>query len=86
MRVERQLTLDGTIDVTADANQIKITATSERPTVAHPGWERLTSDLDELPAPADVQFHLLPNIAGAYGFAVEFNHRETLTTLTFRRG
>ena len=85
MCVERQLTLGGTIDVTADANQIKITATSERPTVAHTGWERLTSDLDELPAPADVQFHLLPNIAGAYGFAVEFNHRETLTTLTFRR-
>ena len=86
MCVERQLTLGGTIDVTADANQIKITATSERPTVAHPGWERLTSDLDEFHAPADVQFHLLPNIAGAYGFAVEFNHRETLTTLTFRRG
>ena len=86
MCVERQLTLGGTIDVTADADHIKITATSERPTVAHPGWERLSSDLDELPAPADVQFHLLPNIAGAYGFAVEFNHRETLTTLTFRRG
>jgi len=86
MCVERQLTLGGTIDVTADADQIKITATSERPTVAHPGWERLSSDLDALPAPADVQFHLLPNIAGAYGFAVEFNHRETLTTLTFRRG
>jgi hypothetical protein len=33
-----------------------------------------------------VQFHLLPNIAGAYGFAVEFNHRDTLSTLTFRRG
>ena len=65
MCVERQLTLGGTIDVTADANQIKITATSERPTVAHPGGVRLSSDLDELPAPADVQFHLLPNIAGA---------------------
>ena len=86
MCVERQLTLGGTIDVSADANLIKITATSERPTVAHPGWERLSCDLDELPAPVDVQFHLLPNIAGAYGFAVEFNHRETLTTLTFRRG
>ena len=34
---ERQLTLGGTIDVTADADHIKITATSERPTVAHPG-------------------------------------------------
>ena len=86
MCVERQLTLGGTIDVTADADYINIIATSERPTVAHPGWERLSSDLDELPAPADVQFHLLSNIAGAYGFAVEFNHRETLTTLTFRRG
>jgi len=86
MCVERQLTLGGTIDVTADTDHIKITATSERPTVAHLGWERLSPDLDELPAPADVQFHLLPNIAGAYGFAVEFNHRETLTTLTFRRG
>ena len=86
MCVERQLTLGGTIDVTADADQIKITASSERPTVAHPGWERLSSDLRELPAPADVQFHPLPNIAAAYGFAVEFNHRETLTTRTFRRG
>ena len=86
MCVERQLTLGGTIDVTADADQIKITASSERPTVSHPGWERLSSDLRELPAPADVQFHLLPNIAAAYGFAVEFNHRETITTLTFRRG
>ena len=86
MCVQRQLTLGGTIDVTADTDHIKITATSEQPTVAHPGWERLSSDLDELPAPADVQFHLLPNIAGAYGFAVEFNHRETLTTLNFRRG
>ena len=85
MCVERQLNLGGTIDVTADTDHIKSTATSERPTVAHPGWERLSSDLDELPAPADVQFHLLPNIAGAYGFAVEFNHRETLTTLNFRR-
>ena len=86
MCVERQLTLGGTIDVTADTDHIKITATSERPTVAHPGWERLSSDLDALPAPADVQFHLLPNIAGAYGFAVEFNHRDTITTLSFRRG
>ena len=86
MFVERQLTLGGTIDVTADADHIKITATSERPTVAHPDWERLSCDLGALPAPAGVQFHLLPNIAGAYGFAVEFNHRETLTTLTFRRG
>lgn len=86
MCVERQLTLGGTIDVAADADQIKITATSERPTVAHPGWERLSSELGELPTPADVQFHLLPNIAAAYGFAVEFNHRETITTLTFRRG
>ena len=86
MCVERQLTLGGTLDVTADADHIKIIATSERPTVAHPGWERLSSDLDELPAPADVQFHLLPKIAGAYGVAVEFNHRETLTPLTFRRG
>jgi histidine phosphotransferase ChpT len=86
MCVERQLTLGGTIDVTANTNHIKITATSERPTVAHPGWERLSSDLDELPAPADVQFHLLPNVADAYGFAVEFNHRETITTLNFRRG
>ena len=86
MCVERKLTLGGTIDVTADADHIKITATSERPTVAHPGWEQLSSDLDELPAPADVQFHLLPNITGSYGFAVEFTHRETLTTLTFSRG
>ena len=86
MCVERQLTPGGTIDVTANTNHIKITATSERPTVAHPGWERLSSDLDELPAPADVQFHLLPNVADAYGFAVEFNHRETITTLNFRRG
>ena len=84
--VERQLTLGGTIDVTADADHIKITATNERPTVAHPGWERLSSDLDELPAPADVQFHLLPNVADAYGFAVEFNHRDTITTLNFRHG
>jgi hypothetical protein len=65
MCVERQLTLGRTIDVTADTDHIKITATSERPTVAHPGWERLSSDLDALPARADVQFHLLPNIAGA---------------------
>ena len=86
MCVERQLTLGGTMDVTAEADQIKIIASSERPTVAHPRWERLSSELGELPAPADVQFHLLPNIAGAYGFAVEFNHRETITTLTFRRG
>jgi len=86
MCVERQLTLGGTMDVTAEADQIKIIASSERPTVAHPGWERLSSELGELPAPADVQFHLLPNIAGAYGFAVEFNHRETITTLTVRRG
>ena len=61
MCVERQLTLGGTLDVTADADHIKITATSERPTVAHPGWERLTSNR-ELPAPR-TQFHLLPNIA-----------------------
>ena len=86
MCVERQLTLGGTIDVTANTDHIKITATSERPTIAHRGWERLSSDLDELPAPADVQFHLLPNVADAYGFAVEFNHRETITTLNFRRG
>ena len=86
MCVERQLTLGGTIDVEADSDNIKITATSEQPTVAHPGWERISSDLGALPAPADVQFHLIPNIAGPYGFAVEFNHRETLTTLTFRRG
>ena len=86
MCVEQQLTLGGLIEVTTDEDHIKITATSERPTVAHPVWERITSDLDELPAPADVQFHLLPNIAGAYGFAVEFNQRETFTTLTFKRG
>ena len=86
MCVERQLTLGGTIDVAADADQIKITATSERPTVARPGWERLSYDPGMLPAPADVQFQRIPNIAGAYGFAVEFNHGETLTTLTFRRG
>jgi hypothetical protein len=88
MCVERQLTLGGTITVAANADhiRIRITAISERTTVAHPGWERLSSDLKELPAPADVQFHLLTNIAGAYGFAVEFNHRETITTLTFRRG
>ena len=86
MCVERQLTLGGAIDVTADADYIKITATSGRPTVAHPGWERLSSNLDAFPAPADVQFHLLPNVAGAYGFAVEFIHRETITTLKFRRG
>ena len=84
--MERQLTLGGTIDVVADSDNIKITTTSERPTVAHPGWERIFSDLGALPAPADVQFHLIPNIAGAYGFAVEFNHRETLTILFFRRG
>ena len=86
MCVGRQLTLGGTIDVTADVDNVKITASSERPTVAHPGWERLSSDLDELLAPADVQFHLLPNVVGAYGFAVEFNHRETITTLNFKRG
>ena len=86
MCVERQLTLDGLIEVTTDEDCIKITATSERPTVAHPGWEPLSSDLGALPAPADVQFHLLPNFAGAYGFAVEFNHRETFTTITFKRG
>ena len=86
MCVERQLTLGETIDVEADSDNIKITATSEQPTVAHPGWERIFSDLGAVPVPADVQFHLIPNIAGAYGFAVEFNHRETLTTLTFRRG
>lgn len=86
MCVERQLTLGGTIGVTADVDNVKITATSERPTVAHPGWERLSSDLDAPPAPADVQFHLLPNVADAYGFAVEFNHRETITTLNFRHG
>ena len=88
MCVERQLTLGGTTTVAADADhiRIRITATSERLSVAHPGWERLSSDLKELPAPADVQFHLLTNIAGAYVFAVEFNHRETITTLTFRRG
>ena len=86
MCVERQLTLGETIDVEADSVNIKITATSEQPTGAHPGWERIFSDLGAVPVPADVQFHLIPNIAGAYGFAVEFNHRETLTTLTFRRG
>lgn len=86
MCVERQLTLGGLIEVTTDEDHIKITATSERTTVAQPGWERLSSDLGALPAQADVQFHLLPNFAGAYGFAVEFNHRETFTTLTFRRG
>lgn len=86
MCVERQLTLGGTIDVVADSDNIKITATSERPTVAHPGWERLSSAPGVLPAPAVVQFHRIPNIAGAYGFAVEFNHRETLTILFFRRG
>ena len=86
MCVERQLTLGGTIDVTADVDNVKITATSERPTVAHPGWERLSSDFDAPPALADVQFHLLPNVADAYGFAVEFNYRETITTLNFRHG
>lgn len=86
MCVERQLTLGGTIDVTADVDNVKITATSERPTVAHPGWERLSSDLDAPHAPADVQFHLLPNVADAHGFAVEFNHRNTITTLNFRHG
>ena len=86
MCVERQLTLGGTIDVVADSDNIKITATSEQPTVAHPGWERLSSEPGVLPAPAVVQFHRIPNIAGAYGFAVEFNHRETLTILFFRRG
>ena len=84
--VERQLTHCGSIEVTTDEDHIRITATSERPTVAHPGWERLSSALGALPAPADVQFHLLPNVAGAYGFAVEFTHRETFTTLAFRRG
>ena len=40
MCVERQLTLGGTTTVAADADhiRIRITATSERPTVAHPGW------------------------------------------------
>ena len=39
MCVERQLTLGETIDVEAeaDSDNIKITATSEQPTVAHPG-------------------------------------------------
>lgn len=86
MCVGRQLTLGEKIDVTADVDNVRITATSERPTVAHTGWERLSSDLDASPAPAKVQFHLLPNVADAYGFAVEFNHRETITTLNFRRG
>ena len=36
MCLERQLTLSGTIDVVADSDNIKITATSEQPTVAHP--------------------------------------------------
>jgi hypothetical protein len=36
MCLERQLTLSGTIDVVADSDNIKITATSEQPTVARP--------------------------------------------------
>ena len=37
MCVERQLTLGGTIDVTADANQIKITADQPLPTLGGNG-------------------------------------------------
>ena len=84
MCVERQLTLGGTISVTADTSQIKITATTERPTVAHPEWQRLSTQNNKLPSPADVQFQLLPNIAAAYGLAVNFAHHDITTTLTFR--
>jgi histidine phosphotransferase ChpT len=86
MSMERQLTLGGSLTVSAKEDHLEIIATSERATVAHPGWERLSSEPGVLPAPAVVQVHRIPNIAGAYGFAVEFNHSETLTTLFFRRG
>jgi hypothetical protein len=86
MRSERQLNLGVEIVANAGEDQIMINATSERPTVAHTRCERLSSELADLPAPADLQFHLLHNIARAFGFAVDFTHRETSTNLTFRRG
>ena len=76
MCVERHLTLGGAIDLNADADQIMINAISEKLTVAHPSWERLSSELEDLPAPADGQYNLLHNIAHTYGFAVDFTHRE----------
>ena len=84
MSMERQLTLGGSLTVSAKADHLEIIATSERATVTHPGWERLFNQANDLPAPADVQFHLLPMVSKAYGFTLNFRHHEIQTTLSFR--
>ena len=84
MSMERQLTLGGSLTVSANADHLEIIATSERATVTHPGWERLFNQGNDLPAPADVQFHLLPMVSKAYGFTLNFRHHEIQTTLSFR--
>ncbi len=84
MSMERQLTLGGSLTVSANADHLEIIATSERATVTHPGWERLFNQANDLPAPADVQFHLLPMVSKAYGFTLNFRHHEIQTTLSFR--
>lgn len=65
MCLERQLTLGGAIDIAISQEQISLTASAERATIAHPEWKRLSSDALPAPTPADVQFHLLPHIARA---------------------
>ena len=84
MSMERQLTLGGSLNVSAEADHLEIIATSERATVPHPGKERLFNQGDDLPAAADVQFHLLPKVSEAYGFTLNFRQHEIQTTLYFR--
>ena len=84
MSMERQLTLGGSLTVSAKEDHLEIIATSERATVTHPGWERLFNQGDDSPAPADVQFHLLPMVSKSYGFSLNFRHHEIQTTLSFK--
>jgi hypothetical protein len=84
MSMERQLTLGGSLTVSAKKDHLEIIATSERETVTHPGWERLFNQGDDLTVPADVQFHLLPMVSKAYGFSLNFRHHEIQTTLSFK--
>ena len=80
------LTLGGAVNIAISQEQISLTASAERATIAHPGWKRLSSDALPAPTPADVQFHLLPHIARAYGFSLDFAHRETRTTIVLNSG
>lgn len=86
MCLERQLTLGGAINTAISQEQISLIASAERATIAHPEWKRLSSDALPAPTPADVQFHLLPHIARAYGFSLDFAHRETRTTIVLNSG